>query len=107
MNHNPSLRNGLPLGRGRDAAVSISELAERTGRSRRQVERELEAMVKGGVPVIACERGVYLASSPAEARDYADSLDGRIVAIAARSRALRAWAEVQELSGQATLWEAA
>ena len=97
----------LGLGRGRDAARSIGDIAESFGVSRRQVERELEAAVKGGLPVIACERGVYLAESPTEAREYADSLDGRIVAIAARSRALRAWADVEELSGQPTLWEAA
>jgi predicted DNA-binding transcriptional regulator YafY len=97
----------LALGRGRDAARSIADIAESFGVSRRQVERELEEAVKGGLPVIACERGVYLAQTPAEARAYADSLDGRIAAIAARSRALRAWADVAELSGQPTLWEAA
>ena len=95
----------LGLGRGRDAARSISAIAESFGVSRRQVERELEEAVKNGVPVIACERGVYLASTPQEARAYADSLDGRIAAIAARSRALRAWADEQGVE-QETLWAA-
>ena len=97
----------LGLGLGRDAARPISFYAERFGVSRRTIEKDLEEAVKGGLPVIACERGVYLAQTPQEARDYADSLDGRIIAIAERSRALRAWADVTELSGQPTLWEPA
>ena len=94
------------LHRGRDAAESISSIAERTGQSRRAVERELERMAHNGVPVIACERGVYLAQTPAEARSYAESLRGRIVAIQGRISALERWAEVEEMSGQGTLWAA-
>ena len=90
----------LTLGRGRDAARPISDFAESFGVSRRQVERELEEAVKHGLPVIACERGVYLAQTPQEARQYAESLRGRIGAIQARITALETWAEIQELSGQ-------
>ena len=50
---------------------------------------------------------MYLAQTPQEARQYAESLRGRIVAVQARITALETWAEIQELSGQATLWEAA
>ena len=97
----------LGLGRGRDAARPISDFAESFGVSRRQVERELEEAVKHGLPVIACERGVYLAQTPQEARAYAQSLRGRIVAVQARISALERWAEIQELSGQTSWLDAA
>ena len=91
------------LNRGRDAAESIGSIAERTGQSRRTVERELERMAQS-LPIVACERGVYLAETPQEARAYAQSLRGRIVAVQARVTALERWAEVEEMSGQETLW---
>ena len=92
------------IGKGRDAARSIGSLCEATGRARRAVERDLEALVLSGVPLVASDRGVYIASSPQEARQYADSLDGRIAAISARSRALRAWADDQETGLVQTSW---
>ena len=95
----------LGLGRGRDAARPISDIAESFGVSRRQVERELEDAVKHGLPVIACERGVYLAQTPQEARQYAQSLRGRIVAVQARITALERWADEQE--SEQTTWLAA
>ena len=94
------------LPRGRDKAIPIGELAESARISRRKCEKTLETLVLSGIPIVASERGIYVASSPQEAREYADSLDGRIGAIAARSRALRAWDERQEQSGP-TLWDAA
>jgi biotin operon repressor len=87
------------LGRGADNARSIGSIAEDLGMAHRTVEKRLEELVKSGVPVVATNdspKGVYLAQTPQEARQYADSLDGRIAAIAARSRALRAWADDQE-----------
>ena len=86
----------LGLGRGRDAARSIGDIAEERDVPRRQVERELEEAVRMGLPVVACERGVYLATSPSEARAYAQSLRGRIVAVQARISALERWADEQE-----------
>jgi hypothetical protein len=88
------------LGRGADAAKSIGQLAEDMNLHRRSVETLLEGMVKSGIPVIANHRGVYLAQTPQEARQYAESLRGRIGAIQARVTALETWAEIQELSGQ-------
>jgi biotin operon repressor len=93
--------------RGRDAARSISDIAESLMMSRRRVERDLEAIVLSGIPVIACERGVYRASTPQEAREYANSLRGRIAAVQARITALERWADSVEQQGQTSLWEAA
>jgi hypothetical protein len=92
------------LPRGRDKAKPIGEIAEQSNRSRRRVERDLEAIVLSGIPVIACERGVYVATTPAEARAYADSLRGRIAAVQGRISALERWADRQEQRGQATLF---
>ena len=84
------------IGKGRDAARSIGSLCEATGRARRAVERDLEALVLSGVPLVASDRGVYIATSPQEARAYAQSLRGRIVAVQARISALERWADEQE-----------
>ena len=94
----------MNLPNSRDRAVPISALAESYGQSRRWAERELEQMVRDGVPVVACERGVYIAQTPQEAREYASALKGRIAAIAARAAALDHIADVMR-SEQQTLWE--
>jgi hypothetical protein len=47
---------------------------------------------------------VYVATTPAEARAYADSLRGRIAAVQGRISALERWADRQEQRGQATLF---
>ena len=94
------------LGRGGSAAESIGSLAERLQRPRRAVERELEELVHSGVPVVANERGVYLAETAQEARQYAESLRGRIAAVQSRITALERWADEHEQTGQTELWAA-
>jgi predicted DNA-binding transcriptional regulator YafY len=98
--------NALHLGLGRDAAQSIGDIAERLNLSRRRVERDLESLVLSGVPVVACERGVYIAQTAQEVRAYADSLRGRIGAVQARISSLeRAAAAMEAYQGE--LWPAA
>ena len=97
----------MNLPRGRDAAVSISTLAERHGLSRRTVEKELERLVKAGTPIIACANGVFLAQAPQEARQYASSLKGRVVAVQARISALERWADGVEVEQTTLFGEAA
>ena len=93
------------LPRGRDNAKSIGDLAEQSNRSRRRVERDLEAIVLSGIPVVACERGVYLATTSSEVRAYAESLRGRISAVQARISALERAAD--RMDAPRTLWDAA
>jgi hypothetical protein len=95
------------LPKGRDRAIPISELAESARISRRKCEKTLESLVLSGIPIVACESGVYVTDSPQEARAYAQSLKGRIVAVQARVSALERWSDAQEAKGQPTLWEAA
>ena len=90
--------------RGRDKAKSIGEIAESARISRRKAEKTLESLVLSGIPIVACEAGVYVATSAAEARAYADSLRGRISAVQGRISALERWAEREEQQGQATLF---
>ena len=93
--------------RGRDRAKPIGEIAESARLSRRRVERDLEALVLSGIPIVACESGVYVTDSTAEAREYATALKGRIKHIADRAAALERWADAHEQRGQQSLWEAA
>jgi hypothetical protein len=95
----------MTIPRGRDAAQSIGALAEASGQSRRAVERKLEEYVLSGVPIIACERGVYISDSADEIDAYADSLEDRIRSQLQRIRALRKAAEARRQP--MTLWEAA
>lgn len=99
-----SLISFLP--RGRDNAKSIGELAESARISRRKCEKTLESLVLSGIPIVACENGVYVTDSPQEARAYAQSLKGRIVAVQARISALERAADAMDRAGQETLWAA-
>jgi hypothetical protein len=96
----------MTIPRGRDAAQSIGALAEASGQSRRAVERKLEEYVLSGVPIIACERGVYIAESASEVRAYVESLRGRIRAVQGRISALERVAETWEQADQLGLWAA-
>jgi hypothetical protein len=102
------MRSGkaVTIPKGRDAAQSIGALAEASGQSRRAVERKLEEYVLSGVPIIACERGVYIAESAVEVRAYVESLRGRIRAVQGRISALEAAAERMGPARQETLWAA-
>lgn len=96
----------LQLNRGRDRAESIGAIAERHGLSRRAVEKELERLVQV-LPIVACPTGVYVATSPQEARQYASSLKGRIVAVQARISALERWADGVEVEQTRLPWSEA
>lgn len=89
--------------KGRENAKSIGEIAEAARVHRRKTEKTLESLVLSGIPIIACENGVYLATSAAEVRAYAESLRGRIAAVQGRISALERAAERME--SPLTLWK--
>lgn len=93
----------MNLPNSRDRAVPIGDLAESYNRSRRSVERELEQMVLDGHPVVACERGVYIAQVVGEIDAYADALENRVASQLHRIRSLRRIAET--MRHPMTLWE--
>jgi len=61
-------------------------LGQRDDRGIRQVIRGL---IAEGLPVASCGAGYFLVTSYAEAREYADSLKGRLVEDALRRRDFR------------------
>lgn len=54
---------------GRDAAVTLSDIAERLNLSRRAVEAAVEALRRGGTPVCSGSEGIWLTDSPDELID--------------------------------------
>lgn len=77
---------------GRDRAVTLGQLQEQLGTSRRQVERAIEALVLGGAPVVTGGDGAYLSTDARELAEAAKALQARAVTILRRARALRATA---------------
>ena len=90
------------LGLGAENARSISDIAESLHINRRRAEIEIRALVDSNVPIIACERGVYLETDPDAVDAYADALEARIRTQLEKPRALRRMAERmrQERQGQ-------
>ena len=89
--------------KGRDRATPIGELAEALRVSRRRLERDLEALVLSGVPIVASSAGVYRSDSAEEVHAYVISLKGRQAAVAARIKALERAAERMEHTEQQSL----
>lgn len=97
----------MDIPRGRENAITYGELAERLNVQRRSVEKAVRDMRLNGIPVITGNDGCWVATSPQEAREAAERLRARGIHIFEAAAALERWAETAELSGQATLWEAA
>ena len=80
----------LHLRRGRDGARSLSAIADEMGWSRRAVEKAAQELADDGrQPLVACERGIYLAQTADEVDAYIESLTGRLRSQYRRIRALR------------------
>ena len=80
----------LPL--GRDHAITLSELAERMGTSRRVIEKSIEALRLRGEAVCTGSDGAWVSHDAAELRQHADRLRSRAVTVLLGARALRATA---------------
>jgi len=84
------LRRILERHQGRDQAVTGMELAKRLGhRNDREIRQVIRELIAEGLPVASCGAGYFLATSYAEAREYADSLKGRLIEDALRRRDFR------------------
>jgi hypothetical protein len=81
----------------------ISEIAERCGCSRREVEEAAEAAAANGYPLVAGARGLWVASSADELRDYEERLRNRIRSQMRRVRGVRKARQAYEQP--ATLWD--
>ena len=90
----------LPLLYG--VPTPISELADRLGVSRRQVERAVEQARVEGLPICTGPGGVWLTDDPAELRVQYRRLRSRYITQAVNARALLRTAH--RLDGQLRLW---
>lgn len=77
---------------GEDRAVTLSELAERMGVSRREVEHAVQAARLAGEPIVTSQRGCWLSTDPDEVARAAESLNSRVVNQYRTVRAMRATA---------------
>ena len=91
------------IGRGADAAVPLSAIAERLGMGRRQTERALQALVDAGeYPIVAGARGYWLADSPDELTAYMATLRHRALEIFRRYRGVGRARD--RMGAQLSLW---
>lgn len=78
---------------GRGQAVTGKKLARMLGyRSDRQIRLVIRELIRDGLPVASITKppaGYFLASSRAEANEYADSIKGRLIEDAYRRRDFR------------------
>ena len=92
---------------GADNPTTYPVLAERMGVTEREAQAAVESARKAAIPVISGARGLWLASSSQEAREWVERQRSRAIHMMETAQGVEKWAEVQELSGQPTLWEAA
>jgi biotin operon repressor len=93
------------LGLGAHNARSIGDIAEASGCSRREVEQAVEEARRAGFPLVAGQRGVWVATSVDELVNYEQRLRSRVrsqmAGVRGVRRAIAAW------RGQLRLWDAA
>lgn len=90
---------------GADAAITLSELAEMTGQSRRAIEAAIHDARLQGVPICTDHRGAWLATTPQEAREQAQRLRTRAIHQIETAQALERAAK--RMADPLTLWDAA
>jgi len=81
------------LNYGADRAVTIGELQESLGVSRRIVERAIEELRSQGRPICSDASGIWIAQTADEVRACADRLNRRLVTQYRTVRAMRRTAQ--------------
>jgi biotin operon repressor len=89
---------------GRDKAVTISQIAEDIGCSRRIVEQAVEHLRRDGAPICSGSEGVWLTTSSEELRAQYRRLRARYIHQAQGARELLRTARRFEKFTQETLW---
>jgi hypothetical protein len=92
--------------RGKDAAITYAELAERLSIPRRSVEEAVRQMRIDGIPLITGNDGVWAAETAQEARNMAERLRTRAIHQMETAQALDRAADAMDRVGQETLWAA-
>jgi len=84
------LRKILERHEGRDRAITGMELAKRLNqRDDRKIRLIIRELIEDKFPVASCGKGYFIPNSYEEAREYADSLKGRLIEDALRRRDFR------------------
>ena len=91
---------------GRDHARTIGELAEVLYVPRRTIEEAVQSARLDGVPIVSGSEGLWIASTPQEARTAALALRRRAITQLVTSRALRRTGDAMQ-GTPLTLWDAA
>lgn len=89
---------------GRDRAVTIGQLQEQLGVSRRIVERAVEELRLSGAPICSGTEGLWLSLDARELYAHAERLRSRAIHVLLGARALRATARRHERVEQTELW---
>ena len=89
---------------GADAAITLDTLAARMNVSRREAEQAVHDARMAGVPIISGSRGLWLATTPQEAREQAARLRTRAIHQIETAQALERAAE--RMADPLTLWAA-
>ncbi len=85
---------------GADRPTTYPVLAERLGVTEREAQEAVQESRKAGIPIVAGARGLWLASTPQEAREWAQRQRSRAIHLMESAQGVERWAEIQELSGQ-------
>ena len=96
----------MTIPRGRDAAVTLSALAEMNGCSRREVEAFIQQARLNGTALITGNEGVWRAETPQEARDMANRLRSRAIHQMETAQALERAADAMTVSQEEFPWAA-
>ncbi len=87
-----NIKNVLMRHEGRGRAITARELASLVGSNDRAVRLAIRELIADGVPVASSTEnpgGYFMVTSWQEAREYADSIKGRVIEDALRRRDFR------------------
>ena len=96
-------RNHLYVGADRPTTYPV--LAERMGVTEREAMQAVQDARLASEPILSGARGLWLASSPQEAREWAQRQRSRAIHLMESAQGVERWADAQE--GEQTTWLAA
>ena len=88
-----------------DRPTTYPVLAERMGVTEREAQEAVQEARLAHVPILSGARGLWLASSPQEAREWAQRQRSRAVHLMESAQGVERWADERE--APLTIWEAA
>lgn len=90
---------------GADRPTTYPVLAERMGVTEREAMQAVQDARLASEPILSGARGLWLASSPQEAREWAQRQRSRAIHLMESAQGVERWADAQ--AGEQTTWLAA